>query len=55
MLGQGAPGWMVEGFLELFALMKAGALASTTSETRTLLGHAPRSFAAWAKERAVVL
>ena len=55
MLGQGAPGWMVDGFLELFALMKAGALASTTSDTRTLLGHAPRSFAAWAKDRAAAL
>lgn len=55
MLGQGAPAWMVDGFLELFALVKAGALSSTASDTRTALGHAPRSFAEWAKDHAAAL
>jgi uncharacterized protein YbjT (DUF2867 family) len=50
MLKQGAPVWMVDGFLELFALLKMGALGSTESHTRIALGKAPRSFLAFAKD-----
>lgn len=55
MLKQGAPVWMVDGFLELFALVKMGALASTESHTRVALGKAPRTFLAFAKDAAASL
>jgi uncharacterized protein YbjT (DUF2867 family) len=55
MTDSGAPGWMVEGFLDLFAAIKAGYLGNTDSDAAKVLGRAPRTFAQFAKDRAELL
>ncbi len=47
MLAQQMPEWIVDGFLELFALAKAGMMSGTSPELATLLGRAPTTFESW--------
>jgi NAD(P)H dehydrogenase (quinone) len=48
----GMPDWLVEGVLEVHAMMRAGTGERTTDDVLTLTGHAPRDFASFARERA---
>jgi uncharacterized protein YbjT (DUF2867 family) len=52
MLGMGAPAWMVDGLLELYAIMKAGYTAATTDNVKKLTGHPARTFADFARDHA---
>lgn len=47
MLAQQMPAWMVDGFLELFALAKAGVMSGTSPELASLLGRAPTTLESW--------
>jgi uncharacterized protein YbjT (DUF2867 family) len=48
----GMPDWLVEGVLEVHAMMRARTGERTTDDVLTLTGHAPRDFASFARERA---
>lgn len=46
------PGWLVQGMLDLHNVLKQGWGAGVTPTVQEVTGHAPRSFAAFAKEHA---
>jgi uncharacterized protein YbjT (DUF2867 family) len=46
------PDWMITGMSELSAICKAGYLDTATDDVKTLTGHAPRTFAAFAEAHA---
>jgi hypothetical protein len=48
----GAPAWMVEGMLELFAIMKAGWTAAVTPDVQKVTGRPARTFAEFARDHA---
>ena len=48
----GLPAWMVQGMLDLHAVVKNNYAAGTTSVVKDVTGHPPTSFAAFAKENA---
>jgi len=48
----GMPGWMVTGMLEMFATVKAGHTAPTTTTVREITGREPRTFAEFARAHA---
>jgi uncharacterized protein YbjT (DUF2867 family) len=50
MEGMQLPGWMIDGLLGLHNVVKQGWASSTTSSVKDITGHAPRTFAAFAKE-----
>jgi uncharacterized protein YbjT (DUF2867 family) len=52
MEGMQLPGWMVDGMLALHNVLKQGWAAGLSSTVKDVTGHAPRSFAAFAKENA---
>lgn len=52
MAGMGAPGWMVDGMMELYGIMRAGYTAGVTGEVAALTGHPARTFAAFARDHA---
>lgn len=49
----GLPDWLVAHLDGAFALIRAGALAEVTDTVRVLTGRAPRTFAEFARERAL--
>lgn len=48
----GAPGWMIDGMLELFGIMKAGYTAAISPHVREVTGNDPRGFAEFARDHA---
>jgi uncharacterized protein YbjT (DUF2867 family) len=52
MEGMQLPAWMVSGMLSLHNVIKQGWAAGLSSTVRDITGHAPRTFAAFAKENA---
>ncbi len=52
MLGAGMPPWLVEGMMQLHALIRDGEAAGTAPGVREVLGREPRSFRDWARELA---
>jgi uncharacterized protein YbjT (DUF2867 family) len=52
MLDLQMPGWMVEAMMELHGIVKAGYASATTTLVQELTGHAPRTFADFARDRA---
>lgn len=48
----GAPGWMVDGMLELFGIIKAGYAESVADGVEKVLGRKPRTFEAFAADLA---
>ena len=48
----GMPAWLVEHLIELFRIIRLGALEWTTDTVRVLTGREPRSFAEFAREHA---
>ena len=48
----GMPAWLVEHLIELFRIIRQGALEWTTDTVRLLTGREPRSFAEFAREHA---
>ena len=52
MTSMGAPAWMVDGMLELFAIMKSGWTAEVTPTVQELTGHPARTFAEFARDHA---
>jgi uncharacterized protein YbjT (DUF2867 family) len=48
----GMPAWLVEHLIELFRIIRQGALEWTTDTVRVLTGREPRSFAEFAREHA---
>ena len=48
----GMPDWLVEHLIELFGIIREGALKQTTDTVRTLSGREPRTFAQFAREHA---
>jgi uncharacterized protein YbjT (DUF2867 family) len=48
----GMPTWLVEHLIELFRIIRQGALEWTTDTVRVLTGREPRSFAEFAREHA---
>lgn len=47
MLAQHTPEWMADGFLELFALAKAGVMSATGPDLAALIGRAPTTLESW--------
>jgi uncharacterized protein YbjT (DUF2867 family) len=52
MAGMQMPDWMVQGMLDLHTILRNGWAAALTPTVQAVTGHAPRTFAAFAKEHA---
>jgi uncharacterized protein YbjT (DUF2867 family) len=52
MEGMQMPAWMIQGMLDLHGVIKNGWAAAVSPTVREVTGHAPRTFAAFATERA---
>ena len=50
MISMGSPGWLVDGFMELHGIIKAGYAADVATGVDLVLGRKPRSFAEYLAE-----
>jgi uncharacterized protein YbjT (DUF2867 family) len=48
MAAAGMPGWLADGIVAIFGLLREGAAEQVSGDVRALLGREPRSFAAYA-------
>src|SRR6185436_15409273 len=52
MEGMQLPAWMIDSMMSLHNVIKQGWAAGTSTAVQDVTGHAPRTFAAFAKENA---